>query len=73
MLPYWIKERRNPQLETYYVPMGQMSRKAAKRHESPIYGHNVMHRFATEEEYRAQLERLGHTAQSVHPEREGAG
>jgi len=56
--PYWIKERYNPQLGTYYVAMGQMSQTAAQRYERSIYGENVMLRFETEQEYQAKLDSL---------------
>lgn len=56
--PYWIKERHNPQLGTYYVAMGQMSKTAAKKHENAIHGDNVMHRFDTEAEYLKRGEEL---------------
>ena len=58
MKPYWIKERHNPQLGIYYTALGQLSKTAARRHESPRYGENIMLRFDTEEEYQAELNRL---------------
>jgi len=56
--PWWIKERFNPQLGTYYVACGQMSKTAAKRYEKPLYGDNVMHRFDAEADYKARLDEL---------------
>lgn len=41
-VPFWIKERHNPQLGIYYVPLGKMSKAKAKRYESASYGQNVM-------------------------------
>lgn len=55
---WWLKERHNPQSGVYYVPMGRISNAEAKRNESPLYGHNIMHSFATPEEYRAKIEAL---------------
>lgn len=48
---YWIKQRHNPQLGTYWVACGQMTKRAAKQQESPLYGDNVMHPFETKESY----------------------
>ena len=48
---YWIKERHNPQLGTYYVLCGQLAVKEAKLRERSIYGSNTMHKYATEKEY----------------------
>jgi hypothetical protein len=56
--PWWIKDRYNPQLGTYYVACGQMSKTAAKRCERPLYGDNVMKRYETEADYKAALEDL---------------
>lgn len=56
--PYWIKERHNPQLGIYYVGLGQMSRTAARKHERPMYGDNVMIQCDTLAEYQAKLEQL---------------
>ena len=53
--PWWIKERDNPQLGTYYVACGQMSRTAARRYEKPLYGSNRMHQYETEAEYAAEI------------------
>lgn len=56
--PFWIKQRNNPQLGTYYVAMGRMSKTAAKGHGKSIYGSNKMLEFATEAEYKAKIEQL---------------
>lgn len=56
---FYIKERDNPQLsKPYYTAYGQLSKTAAKRKESTLYGANAMHSFATAEEYRAEIARL---------------
>lgn len=57
--PWWIKQRRNPQLGVYYVGMGQMSKTAAMKWEKGIlYGSNMMLRFETETEYLKKLKEL---------------
>lgn len=59
MKPFWIKERHNPQLGTYYVAMGQMANNAAKKYElGTLYGDNIMLRFETEKAYLRELEQL---------------
>lgn len=55
---FYIKERYNPQLGTYYGACGPMSKSAAKRMEKPLYGENFMHGFDTEEAYNARLSEL---------------
>ena len=62
---FWIKERHNPQLGVYYVAHGQMSKTAAKKHESSLYGDNYMHAFDTEEAYQAELARLKKEGQRI--------
>ncbi len=57
-MKFWIKERDNPQLGTYWVACGQLSTAAAKRKESSLYGFNIMHRFDTEKAYKARLSKL---------------
>lgn len=64
--PWWIRERHNPQLGTYYVASGQMSKLASRRFENPLYGDNVMHAYATEAEYEAALEQLKKQGKCVH-------
>lgn len=63
--PFWIKERHNPQLGVYYVACGQMSKTAAKNHEKPLYGSNIMHEYETEEAYQDRLAELLATGKSV--------
>ena len=55
---YYIKERHNPQLGTYYVTMGQLSKREAKRNENSIYGDNYMLGYQTEEEYKKAISDL---------------
>jgi hypothetical protein len=55
---WYLKERDNPQLGTYWVKCGQMSKTAAKRKESSLYGFNIMHGFDSESEYNAKIEEL---------------
>ena len=55
---FWIKERENPQLGTYYVACGQISIKEALPRERTLYGFNIMHRYATKEAYEAEISRL---------------
>ena len=63
--PYWIKERHNPQLGVYYVPMGRLSKNAAILHESTLYGVNVMIRYETEEAYKAKLKELEESGERI--------
>ncbi len=56
--PYWIMQRINPQLGTYYVLHGQLSITAARKHEHAIYGTNIMHRFDSQADYLARIEQL---------------
>jgi len=58
MKPFWIKERINPQLGTYYVACGKLSRKAAKQHEDALYGDNIMHEYPDEQSYQAKINEL---------------
>ena len=56
---FWIKERENPQLGTYYVACGQITIKEAQGYErKSLYGFNIMHKYATKEAYGAELSRL---------------
>lgn len=56
---YWIKERENPQLRTYYVACGKIAMKEAQAYErKSLYGSNIMHRFTTKETYEAEISRL---------------
>jgi len=64
--PWWIKERDNPQLGTYWVACGQLSKTEATRMErGSIYGCNIMHRFDTELEYLSKLTELKNRKERV--------
>ncbi len=63
---FWIKERYNPQLGTYYIPCGQLSKTAAKKHERALYGDNTMHEYRTESEYKQAIDGLKSGGQNVH-------
>lgn len=58
MKKFYIKERYNPQLGTYYVAMDQMTRKEARECEDTLYGSNTMHGFDNEEDYRRRIAEL---------------
>lgn len=62
---FWIKERENPQLGTYFIGEGRLSVAAAKRMEDTRYGTNIMHSFETGEAYRAELKRLLEAGENV--------
>lgn len=55
---WWIKERHNPQLGVYFVPEGQLSKRAAKAAERAIYGSNYMCSFNSEKAYLARIAEL---------------
>lgn len=63
--PYWIKERVNPQIGTYFVACGQMSKTEAKKHEDPMYGRNAMHKFGSKRAYNARLRQLAKEGKAV--------
>jgi hypothetical protein len=65
---FWIKERYNPQLGTYYVPYGQRSKAYARKCENSLYGSALMRPFNTSEEYRARIAELIAEGLSVSPE-----
>jgi hypothetical protein len=65
-LKYWIKERINPQLGTYYVACGQMTKSNAKARGRALYGENIMHQFDTKEAYLARLDDLFDKGESVY-------
>ena len=65
---WWVKERQNPQLGTYYVPYGQLSKRDAAARERSLYGYNVMWPFATEAEYRKRIAELKKSGENVHEE-----
>lgn len=67
MKKYYIKERDNPQLGTYFVACGQMFKAQARRYENPLYGSNVMHGFDTKEAYEKRLAELREQGESVLP------
>jgi hypothetical protein len=59
VLNWWVRTRHNPQLGTYYVAMGQMSKARAKEWmDKSLYGSNSMEPYPTEEEYNARLKQL---------------
>jgi hypothetical protein len=64
-LKYWIKERYNPQLGTYYVRCGQLSQREANAKEKSIYGENTMKSYITEKEYEAALLALRNSGEKV--------
>ena len=55
---FFIKERDNPQLGIYFVLMGKMPEKDAKKMERSAYGVNSIHRFETFKEYMIKVESL---------------
>ena len=55
---WWIKERFNPQLGTYYVPLDRIAVKEANKYERSLYGENIMHRYDTLEDYEAAIAKL---------------
>ena len=64
--PYWIKQRYNPQLGTYYIACGKLSKTMAMAFEKSLYGENTMHQFDTETEYPARLAELRASGETVH-------
>lgn len=64
---FYIKERHNPQLGTYYTACGQMTAKEAKSYVPSLYGHNFMHSYDSDEEYQEAIRKLkaeGHEVDS---------
>ena len=55
---YWLRERHNPQLGTYYVAHGKITLQEAREYAIPLYGTNKMHKFRTKEAYEAEIEML---------------
>lgn len=55
---FYIKERFNPQLGTYWVACGQLSKTKARKMEGSLYGSNLMHGYDTEQEYKTRLTNL---------------
>jgi hypothetical protein len=59
MKNWYIKQRHNPQLGTYFVPMGQMLKaRATEIQRGSLYGSNTMLAFPTEEAYNLYLNKL---------------
>lgn len=52
---WWIKTRYNPQLDTYYVACGLLSKTKAKDLEKTLYGENVMTSYDDQASYLAAL------------------
>lgn len=64
--PWWIKERYNPQLGTYFVLCGRMPTKEARAAErGSLYGTNTMLRFDTEGEYQDKARELREAGERV--------
>ena len=64
---YWIKERRNPQLDKpYYVACGQLGMKAAKKKEKSLYGYNIMWEYKTLEQYNQAIDSFKAAGYVVH-------
>ena len=55
---FWLKERVNPQLGTYYVKCGKITAREAKTMENSLYGDNYMHKFKTIDEYESKISEL---------------
>lgn len=55
---FYIKQRHNPQLGTYYVACGRLSKREAKAKERSLFGDNTMLGFDTGEEYLEMLSSL---------------
>ena len=56
---WWIKERHNPQFtKPYYTGCGQLSKRAARKHEQPLCGENVMIAFTSKRAYLRRLDEL---------------
>ena len=65
-MKYYIKQRDNPQTGTYYVPMGKMPSKEAKKYKATSYGYNYMLSFKTESEYLSKIAELQANREKVH-------
>lgn len=58
-MPYYIKERHNPQLGVYYKAQGKLTKKEAREYETGcLYGSNYMLEYKTEEEYNEAIAKL---------------
>jgi hypothetical protein len=62
---FWIKERHNPQLGTYYVACGQLSKTTVKAQRQSLHGHNVMHGFDNWEDYNTRLIELQNAGEII--------
>ena len=63
---WYIKERHNQQLGTYYVACGQMTEREASRWViHSLYGENVMHGFESEQEYKSRIAELRKAGKKV--------
>ena len=63
---YWIKERHNPQLGRYYVPMGQLTNMESMKHEKTTpYGTNIMLPYDSERAYLDAIAVLKKTGESI--------
>lgn len=63
---WYIKERVNPQLGTYYIALGNISVKEAKQKEKSLYGDNYIHKFNNEKEYNDKLDELNKEGNIIH-------
>jgi hypothetical protein len=68
MKKWYIKERHNPQLGVYYVPMGQRTNTEAKKYEKAGYGDNYMLPFESQYEYDMKIQELKTQGAKVQPE-----
>lgn len=55
---WYIVERRNPQLGTYYYSIGQRTKKDAMKYENAIYGRNAVLSYETQEQHDKALAEL---------------
>ncbi len=62
---WWIKQRNNPQIGTYYVACGQLPNKDAMKMESTLYGRNKMEPYPTEAAYLARIYELKASGEKV--------
>jgi hypothetical protein len=62
---FWIKERDNPQLGTYFILCGQLSKAVAKGMENPLYGSNIMRSYPDEAAYEKEIKKLKEEGASI--------
>lgn len=55
---YYIGLRTNPQLKSYYVAYGQLTKKDAKAKENCVYGSMSLTSYESENEYQAKIDEL---------------